>query len=156
MPALAGEPGRSLCQDISLGLQAAHLLAQLLELATLLRAQRARLGQRARLLVRTQHRSTPIGQCREPSRSFPPGRDRLLRAAELHRQILDPPARRVQLHDLLAKLRRVRRPWLSTHVGLLSVRIIESVRKFGVTSIRGSEILSNWVKLGTSAELDPV
>ena len=65
MPALAGEPGRSLCQDVALRLQPPDLLAQPLELAALLRAQRTGLGYRPSLLVRAHHRRTLIGQLRE-------------------------------------------------------------------------------------------
>ena len=38
-PVLAGEPGRSLCQDVALHLQLAHLAAQAGELFTLSRHQ---------------------------------------------------------------------------------------------------------------------
>lgn len=135
MPALAAEPGRRLCQDLWLGLQAAHLFAQLLELAALFRAQRARLGNRACLPVRAHHRHDTIGQGRQPPRPLHPSRNRLLGAAKLLREIDNPATVRIQFRDLLPKRRRLRRPGLSTHVGLLSVRIIESVRKNGVTSV---------------------
>ena len=92
VPVPAGEPGRSLCQDVALRLELAHLAAQTRKLLALGTAQS----------VFTDHWLTAVDRCLRD-----PVADRLRRATKLLSEFLRVTTGVHQFNHLLAKFRRV-------------------------------------------------